>query len=580
MLNFAMSLVGLSSATSGNAISDTIDLQSPSPKRSKSSHANSAQPSRDLEDEESNNERIGIRKLGTSPFCLSQKKTKLFKDEEGYMYHKDRTVTADNGETTYYYRCKVTKCPARFTKLVDASGENVLAEGLSKPHLDDCQPDPDDVLETVREFKDRVFSRVGESSVSLGAAYRDEARKLLGQFEHLPEGEEAGPQADEMSRAAKVLKALPAAKSLATTASRIRNDKFPPQPADPNMFVNSLPESLKEGTFFGEKFRFYQKLLQCPQKPDCIAVIFGDLDSLRRDGDTGRLQRLLRLYVDGTFKIVPQPFAQLFTIGYVVQGRMFPAVYALLTNKRTETYRLVFDYLFSYLTVDGTITPALESIMSDFEHQIRNAIAQAAKANSIMKDLPLRVDGCYFHYVQALHHNAKELSLCHHLKENMEGAKYYSIMKLLAALANLRVEHVRAAYDEIKARYKSTIERHASLSAFFQYYEREWLSDIEKWNVFDALSYRTNNHMEGWHRGINEAVKNRTRNIWLFVQTLLEECIAKKLEYQQFMSGLDIRPRPSKQAKDEERILGLKIAHYKTGMLQPWDFLKSVANIE
>lgn len=586
MLNYALSIVGMSSATSAST-KEAIDLQSPSPKRRKNSHdqssaENSVSPNTRIDSDNSVN-RIGIRKLGTSPYCLSQKKTKLFKDEDGYMYHKDREKSSAN-EVTYYYRCKDSKCPGRYAKVIDSSGENVVAESITKAHHADCQPDPDDVIETVRQFRSEVLTRVEQSSVSLGAAYKEVAMKLQDQLDKLPgSGSEAakGDQSShDLARATRVLQSLPTARSMKTTASRVRNSKYPSQPLDANAFVNSLPEALKEGIFFGEKYSFFQVLLRCPTKPDCVAVIFGDKDSLiLRDGQ-GILQRIGRLYVDGTFKIVPQPFEQLFTIGYLVEGRMFPAFYCLLTNKRTETYRLVFDYLFSQLTVNSTVTPVLMSIMSDFEHQIRNAISQACNANKIMKGLNIRIEGCYFHYVQALHHNARQMGVYYHLKESLNTPKYYGIMKLLAGLANLRVEHIPQAYAQIRERYKDAINASASLPQFFAYYEREWLTDIQKWNVFDALGYRTNNHMEGWHRGVNEAVQNRTRNIWLFVQTLRDDCFAKKMEYQQFLSGGEVRPQPSKKAKEDERLLALKIAHYKSGALKPWDFLKSVANVE
>ena len=42
---------------------------------------------------------------------------------------------------------------------------------------------------------------------------------------------------------------------------------------------------------------------------------------------------------DGTFNIVPSLFYQLFTIHAQVQGNLVPCVYALLPDKKEDTYK-------------------------------------------------------------------------------------------------------------------------------------------------------------------------------------------------------------------------------------------------
>ena len=43
-------------------------------------------------------------------------------------------------------------------------------------------------------------------------------------------------------------------------------------------------------------------------------------------------------FVDGTFKSCPEIFYQIYTVHCLVQGSTFPCIYALLSNKRQDTY--------------------------------------------------------------------------------------------------------------------------------------------------------------------------------------------------------------------------------------------------
>ena len=62
-----------------------------------------------------------------------------------------------------------------------------------------------------------------------------------------------------------------------------------------------------------------------------------------------KMRSLLRecnsLYADGTFKIVPDHFLQLYTLHVEKDGFLFPCVYALMTSKSEENY---FGYSENY----------------------------------------------------------------------------------------------------------------------------------------------------------------------------------------------------------------------------------------
>lgn len=74
-------------------------------------------------------------------------------------------------------------------------------------------------------------------------------------------------------------------------------------------------------------------------------------------------------YVDGTFKIAPPLFAQVFVLMSKKLEGVHPVVYALLPNKRQETYVSMFNIL---LRIAPGFSPS--SFSCDFEQALINAI--------------------------------------------------------------------------------------------------------------------------------------------------------------------------------------------------------------
>lgn len=588
MLNFALSIVGLNSSSNTSEVpkiqnevnSEPLRLETPLQKKAKIGDTvvlpcltpKKISPS----ENSSEGEALMVRKLGSSPYLESQKDTKLFRDVSGFTYKRDKTRENTDQSTTYYYRCRNRKCNGRFLKIIH--GDVVVSERISNLHADWCTPDPFGIEIDVQKFRKEVFNRVKTSSISIGKAYKETFDKKAKELGEAPVG---GEPADGINRTALFMNKVPTALSMSSTASRIRNEDYPPQPSDAHEFVRNLPEKLQNFFFGGVKYGFFYKFLVSETDPTCCICIFGDLGGLFDDAGKGLLQQALRLFVDGTFSIVPAPFAQLFTIGYIVSGRMFPAIYALMTNKKTETYRLFFEYLLFMLTANATVRPQLTHIMADFEEAIRKGVGLACQGNALMKQHPIQMEGCWFHYVQALKDNARKHGIYKCAAENIYSSKYTNMIKLLSKLPFLKVADVESAFLQILNRYSAAIDASENLRNYIEYFRNEWMSDISKWNLFEASEHKTNNHMEGWHRGLKGAVCNRTRNIWLFVETLADDCKAKKLEYIQFIrEGKPIRRAPSKAELEESRSRDLKLMHYKNGVLAPLDLLLSLAKLE
>ena len=94
-------------------------------------------------------------------------------------------------------------------------------------------------------------------------------------------------------------------------------------------------------------------------------------------------------YADGTFKVAPPLFRQLYTIHGERFGKIIPAIYALLPNKREETYVRLMDAL---LGIRGDLQPLF--VMTDFE---------VAALNMFNDTFPfVNLVGCYFHFSQCI----------------------------------------------------------------------------------------------------------------------------------------------------------------------------------
>ena len=105
-----------------------------------------------------------------------------------------------------------------------------------------------------------------------------------------------------------------------------------------------IPDDLDElaipapfNTFRGLPFVLHQETFPVDGRNETILVLgteqfFGAL--LTRSPVVG---------MDGTFKIVPHPFYQLFTIHFIWLKRALPGIYCLLTSKSEEVYNHLFN---------------------------------------------------------------------------------------------------------------------------------------------------------------------------------------------------------------------------------------------
>lgn len=100
-----------------------------------------------------------------------------------------------------------------------------------------------------------------------------------------------------------------------------------------------------------------------------------------------------RIYLDGTFKVVPKLFFQLYSIHGTYMGQVFPFICALLPDKSQDTYVRLFKNLKSKAHSFGLKFEPMQCML-DFE---------AASINALKCIFPeCMVKGCFFHYTQCI----------------------------------------------------------------------------------------------------------------------------------------------------------------------------------
>jgi hypothetical protein len=276
--------------------------------------------------------------------------------------------------------------------------------------------------------------------------------------------------------------------------------------------------------------------------------------------------------IDGTFDAVSDIYTQLFTIhGIKKNGWVFPLVYALLPNKKTESYKYVLDQL-SDNKLPGCII-RLENVILDFEMSIISAL------ESVFPDASLR--GCHFHLTQSLLRNfSKDMHVM--FKEVPEFALY---TRSFFALAFVPPVNVQSAFAELKGQWKTSFP---VTTEFFNYVSRRYVGSrnitprypIQFWNAHDRVLSsipRTNNSSEAWNRRFGVLVEISHASFFRLLLVIRKE--------QQCMEGAMIRHsagRLDKTQKYSQVKLDCSIFELVTGYdnheIELLEFLKGMAH--
>lgn len=180
--------------------------------------------------------------------------------------------------------------------------------------------------------------------------------------------------------------ALPSTASLVRLGQRARQATRPSEPKDPNFAIDleHVPEPLE---------------------------VLGDISDgnqrhilLASKKMVEYLSRARHWYVDGTFKIVGEPFTQLYSIHAFLKStqgelKQVPLMFVLMTGKRKRDYKMVLRQVINILVMGND----LRSITADFEAGLWSA------CRSVFPGVQLH--GCCFHFMQTMYRKLQALGL-------------------------------------------------------------------------------------------------------------------------------------------------------------------------
>ena len=221
------------------------------------------------------------------------------------------------------------------------------------------------------------------------------------------------------------------------------------------------------------------------------------------------LCRAKRWYLDGTFKIVKEPFTQLFSIHAFVKSessiKQLPLVFVLMSGKRKKDYRKVLKRVLECLPD----APAVKSAVMDFE-------------SSLWKVFPIvypgvELQGCSFHWTQAVWRKIQLLGL---QPLYLSNNSTHDFCRRLMALPLLPCEHIEPAFRILEGRVSNDIEHQLTT-----YIANTWMTGQWKpkdWSVFNQ-TVRTNNDVEGWHLRINTRARRGKLQFYVLIELLHKE---------------------------------------------------------
>nr|XP_033798636.1 uncharacterized protein LOC117359609 [Geotrypetes seraphini] len=388
---------------------------------------------------------------------------------EGYRYRRDR-VMAD-GSTSW--RCVRRDCVGRRKRLVDGSSVEITAH-VHAPN-------------NARIEADRMMGDICERAV----ATVERPRQII-------HGTTAGTSLEAATL-------LPAYTSMQRTVNRKRNAGHLAM-GNPRCIRDiQIPEPLQRSTR-GEQLLLWDSG-ENDERRIFIFTTESNLEVLEQHG---------HWFMDGTFKVAPHLFVQVFTIHAFVDNRALPMVYVLLNSKREEDYERVLRKL---LETRNTLAPL--TILMDFER----ASLQAAR--TVFPNAT--VSGCLFHLGQSLWRRIQHEGLTASYRDE-ERVRMFT--KMLLALSFVPVDDVAECFQTLEE------SRPDELTLVYDYWEDNYIGrlrpngrrvppfPIPLWNmrsrVEDGLP-RTNNSVEGWHHAFQSSVACHHPTIFKLLEHIQRE---------------------------------------------------------
>lgn len=255
-------------------------------------------------------------------------------------------------------------------------------------------------------------------------------------------------------------------------------------------------------------------------------IIFGTMQNLRY------LCQAETIYMDGTFKLAPEMFHQIYSIHVEVMGKIIPVCVGLLPNKNAVTYSRFLTLLVTKAAQIGLVfSPQIVSI--DFEMAMLTTI-QHLFPNS-------RQRACLFHYSQALWRKVQALGLTARYSDD---DAFNRLVRRASALPLVPPHQVDAVWLQAMNEVNDD-----AAQQFMDYVTTIYvdaltaLYPMEIWNQYDNIAgLRTNNHLESWHSVMNRQLNCPHPNIFALIELFKKEQQSNERSLRLLQAG-DAGPR-------------------------------------
>jgi hypothetical protein len=305
-------------------------------------------------------------------------------------------------------------------------------------------------------------------------------------------------------------------------------------PADPTDLTSlAIPDSYK--SYEWAPGRTEQFLLVDTGAGPGRILIFG------REGNMTWCGEVQALYLDGTFKQAPPLFHQIYVVLAERNGFVFPLLYALLPNKRRQTYQILFQTIAQKWP---TLQP--NSLSVDFE------IAAFQEAQSAFPNA--QVFGCLFHLMRNMKKKLADEQL---LGRYNTDAEFALQARMIVATAFVPINSIDAALDVLN-------DGQTGLDPLLQPV-LDWLEDnyvgrlhrngtrrnpifpSRMWSMYERTVNghdRTNNHAEAANRRLQSVLQMDHPFIWKFIDGLRRVQKERDVLFEQMVAG---NPPPVKR---------------------------------
>ena len=255
------------------------------------------------------------------------------------------------------------------------------------------------------------------------------------------------------------------------------------------------------------------------------------------------------LFLDGTFKISPALFRQLWIIrGFASDSDdsiVIPLLYFLLEDKAKTSYTAALE-----IVKDNCPDINVASFMMDFELAEQKATAEV---------FPLAITrGCLFHWKKRL------LERFRMIPEYHSNASLRYELHAVFGVAFVPVSDVPRAWQQVK----TTLAGLPSTQPFVTYFEATWMNGPyphQIWNHYQAAlndEPRTNNFSEGSNYSLNVAVACNNPSPARLVDSLVAFNSETELVILQGMTGMEQKRKILKRYRDLNQRLKSSVQAY------------------